>query len=123
MNARSLAVAMLLVLTGCTSMSPVKSKTLDLGTQIRSGHVVARGDHVEIVTTDGERHRFQVTAIDESAIRGSEIAVPIDTIVELKVRKFSTIDSVVLVGGITAVLWTIVVMAASGLAISGMAGP
>ena len=88
MSAKPMAVAMLLLVTGCTSMNPVKSPSVDLGTQIRSGHVVARGDNVEIVTTDGRQHRFRVTAIDEDHSQRIRIAIPIDTIAQLKVRRF-----------------------------------
>jgi hypothetical protein len=100
MNVRTLAVAMLLVLTGCTSMNPVKTQDVDLAAQIRSGHVVARGDNVEIVTTDGRQHRFRVTAIDEGSVGGSGIAIPIDTIAQLKVRKFSDEKTAMLIDGI-----------------------
>lgn len=118
MNARSLAVAMLLVLTGCTSMNPVKTQYVDLGTQIRSGHVVARGDHVEIVTTDGRQHQFRVSAIDKNSVSGSKIAIPIDTIAELKVRKFSEEKTATLIGGITASVMAIYALAMAALVIA-----
>jgi hypothetical protein len=109
---------MLLMLTGCTSMHPVKSKTVDLGTQIRSGHVVARGDDVEIVATDGTQHRFRVTAIDESTVYGSEIAVPIETIAELKVRRFSEEKTARLIDGITASVMSIAALALAAVVIA-----
>lgn len=118
MDAKSLALTMLLVLAGCTSMNPVRSKQVDLTTQIRSGHVVARGDNVEIVTTDGERHRFRVTAIDQTTVNGSEIAIPIDTIVELKVRRFDGDKTAGLIGGIAASVVGIYVLALSALVIA-----
>lgn len=117
MDARLLLLTMLLVLAGCSSMNPVKSKTVDLGTQIRSGHVVARGDSVEIVTTDGRQYRFRVTAIDETTVNGSEISVPIDTITELKVRKFSEARTAMLIGGITTSVIAMFVLAMSAMVV------
>ena len=118
MNAMSLVAAVLLVLTGCTSMSPVQSECADLGAQIRSGKVVARGDHVEIGTTDGRRHRFRVTAIDETTVSGSEIAIPIDTIADVKVRKFSEQKTATLIGGITASVMAIYALGMAALVIA-----
>jgi hypothetical protein len=118
MDARLLLVTVLLLLAGCTSMSAIKSKTADLGTQIRSGHVVAHGDNVEIVTTDGQQHRFRVTTIDETTVNGSEISVPIDTIAELKVRKFDEGKTAGLIGGITATVVGLWLLAVSAMVIA-----
>lgn len=123
MNARSLMVSMLLVLVGCTSMKPVATQPSDLGRQISAGHLVAVGDDVEVVTADGEQHRFRVTAVDEGAIRGTEITIPIDTIADLRVRKFSEAKTALLAGGVTVSVIGLFVTAMSGLAIAAMGAP
>jgi ABC-type uncharacterized transport system permease subunit len=104
-------------------MKPVATQPADLGRQISAGHLVAVGDDVEVVTADGAKHRFRIAVIDKVTINGADVTIPIDTIVGLRVRKFSEGKTALMAGGISASLIALFVTAMSGLAIAGMAGP
>jgi hypothetical protein len=100
MKPNALLLSILLMLQGCTTMEPVVTGPEDVAQQIRASHL-AKGDDVAIVTADGTKHRFKITAIDATTISGKNVSIPIDTIVGLKSREFSAGNTVVLAGGIT----------------------
>ena len=100
MKTNALLLSLLLILQGCTTMEPVVTGPEDVAQQIRASHL-AKGDDVAVVTSDGLKHRFKITAIDANTISGKNVSIPIDTIVGLKSREFSAGNTVVLAGGIT----------------------
>lgn len=71
------------------SMEKVGRRPDTLRDGIRSGELVQPGDRIVVVTeSEGER-TMVVTDVDQSAIHGEGLAVPIDDIVALQKRRFS----------------------------------
>jgi hypothetical protein len=94
--------------TGCTSLKPVELAPEVLQERIFSGNIVKLGDKVKVVTSDGVRSEFKVTAITENHILGKDIDIPIRDIVALETREFSGGKTSVLVGG--SFLWMYVIL-------------
>lgn len=57
-------------------MKPVELSRDELKDRISSGQVIHEGDTVRIVTDDGKTHEFEVTAVSDESIGGSDIDVP-----------------------------------------------
>ncbi len=114
--------ALLLVFSqsGCSTMKSAATQPVELQQKIRSGGVVAVGDRVAIVTSDGREYRFVVTDIDNTHIGGKGVQIPIDTIEGLRVREFSAGRTVALATGIgvtgALVYYSILAVGAAALA-------
>ncbi|MGB7934054.1 MAG: hypothetical protein WCH04_17865, partial [Gammaproteobacteria bacterium] len=85
----------------CTSLQTIDAPPDKLHEQIRHANLVKVGDKVRIITEDQKEHQFIVTAIYEDEIRGEDVTIPIDSIMTLETREFSTGKSVLLGAGIT----------------------
>lgn len=53
---------LIIALAGCTTLRPIDPNPADLSQRIASGEPLKRGDHMLIVTKDGETHEFDVTS-------------------------------------------------------------
>jgi len=62
----------------------------DLRQRINAGELLKAGDSVAIVTADGKTHRFEVTGAAAGVVQGRAESVPVDQIVSLEKREFST---------------------------------
>lgn len=91
-----------LLALACTSMRPVEEPIATLQQQILNEGLVASGDEVRVVTTDGVVHQFRVRDIDLDAgtVSGDDDAVAIASIVTLEKREFSALKTGLLVGGV-----------------------
>jgi len=106
--ARTLAIFVLLIMTGCTSLQPIELSPEELQNKIVTDQVVAAGDRVKIVTRDGTQHQFKVVAIDNDTIAGKDISIPIGDIIALETREFSGGKTSLLVGG--TMLWMLIIL-------------
>ena len=95
------SILVIINLIGCTSLQTIDAPPDKLHEQIRHEDIVKIGDKVRIVTEDQNEHQFVVTAINENEISGEEVTIPIDSIVTLETREFSTGKTVLLSVGIT----------------------
>jgi hypothetical protein len=95
------SILVIINLIGCTSLQTIEAPPDKLHEQIRHEHLVKVGDKVRIITEDQKEHQFVVTAINEDEIRGEDVTIPIDSIVTLETREFSTGKTVLLGVGIT----------------------
>jgi hypothetical protein len=95
------SILVIMNLIGCTSLQTIEALPDKLHEQIRHEDVVRVGDKVRIITEDQKEHQFVVTAINEDEIRGEDVTIPIDSIVMLEIREFSTGKTVLLGVGIT----------------------
>lgn len=111
MKINTLLLSLLLMLQGCTTMEPVVTRPADVAPQIRAH--LAVGDDVAIVTADGVKHRFKITAVDANTISGRNVSIPIDTIVGVKSREFSAGNTAALAGGLVLTTLVLLVMAIS----------
>ena len=99
---------LILFATGCTSLKPVELAPETLQEKILSGNIVNVGDRVKVVTADGVRSEFKVTAINENHILGKDIDIPIRDIVALETREFSGGKTSALVGG--SLVWMYIIL-------------
>jgi hypothetical protein len=110
------SILVLINLIGCTSLQTIEAPPDKLHEQIRRENIVSVGDKVRIITEDQKEHQFVVSAIYEDEIRGENVTIPIDSIVTLETRKFSTGKTALLAGGITGTLLIVygLLLAAAG---------
>ena len=90
------SILVIINLIGCTSLQTIEAPPDKLHEQIRHEDLVKVGDKVRIITEDQKEHQFVVTAINEDEIRGEDVTIPIDSIVTLETREFSTGKTVLL---------------------------
>ena len=95
------SILVIINLIGCTSLQTIDATPYKLHEQIRHENLVKVGDKVRIITEDQKEHQFVVTAVNEDEISGEEVTIPIDSIVTLETREFSTGKTVLLGVGIT----------------------
>jgi hypothetical protein len=83
-------------------VKPVEAPPEELQRLITSENLLAPGDRVQLVTTDGARHEFRVTSVnvDEGFIRGDDEAVPIADVIALQTRKVAIGKTTALAAGL-----------------------
>ena len=95
------SILVIINLIGCTSLQSIEAPPDKLHEQIRHENLVKVGDKVKIITEDQKEHQFVVTAVNGDEIRGKDVVIPIDSIVTMETREFSTGKTVLLGVGIT----------------------
>jgi hypothetical protein len=96
-----ISILLIINLIGCTSLQTIEAPPDKLHEQLRNETLVKVGDKVRITTEDQKEHQFVVIAINDDEIRGENVTIPIDSIVTLEIREFSTGKTVLLGFGIT----------------------
>lgn len=89
MLARFLCLAVVLGLSGCTTLQPVAGSAPELRQQIAAGQLLKSGDRVVITTADGKRHRLVVAATDSASVRGKRGSIAISEIDGIQRPSFS----------------------------------
>jgi len=95
------SILVIINLIGCTSLKTIEAPPDKLHEQIRHENLVKVGDKVRIITEDQKEQQFVVIAVNGDEIRGEDVAIPIDSIVTMETREFSTGKTVLLGVGIT----------------------
>ena len=101
---------------GCTTLRPIEGTLPELQQRITSDGLLKTGDRVLIVTTDNKSHKFKVTGIRSGVIEGKATSIPVDQVVSVQRREFSTGKTVVLIAGIVVVIGGLVAIAAANAA-------
>lgn len=101
---------------GCTTLRPIEGIPPELQQRITSDGLLKTGDRVLIVTTDNKSHKFNVTGIRSGLIEGKATSIPVDQVVSVQKREFSTGKTVVLIAGIVLVIGGLVAIAAANSA-------
>ena len=83
----------LLSLSGCMTDQRFEGPPTVLRDAVRNGEAVRAGDHVSIVTATRGELVFRVTEVNQHAVRGAGIEVPINDIVALQVRQVDVAGS------------------------------
>ena len=76
-----------ILLSGCMTLQPMDLSPEEVRKQIRAGELVNPGDHILVRIEDSKTYLFQVVEVTDCDVRGSEEAVPIDTIVSIHIRQ------------------------------------
>lgn len=108
---------------GCTSLQPIAGTPPELQQRIAVRALLEPGDRVLIVTTDGTKHEFTVTAAGPNGIEGKNESVAVDQIASVQKRRFSVARTVwlgVAVG--VVVVWGIVAAARASPPVSFYGG-
>jgi len=111
-------IIIILVASGCTTLKPVEMSPEQLHDRISAGEVIEVGDSVKIVTTDGETHKFKVSAITADGIAGKGIEIPIADIVAVETREFSGGKTTALAVGSGVLLYVIAAAVATATLLS-----
>lgn len=120
-----ISILVIINFIGCTSLRTIEAPPDKLHEQIRHENLIKVGDRVRIVTEDKKEHEFVATAINKDEIRGKDVIVPIDSIVAVQTREFSTGKTALLAGGVTAgtiLLMVIIAIAVAPAAILSASG-
>ena len=102
----------IIIVTGCTSMNPIELSPDQLQNRISTGELIHEGDTVRITTTEGKKHKFEVSAITDGRIVGKGTEVPIVDITAVEIKDHSDGKSVGLsIGAIILILALLTPMA------------
>jgi hypothetical protein len=113
---RIIILTAVITFAGCTTLRPIEGTPPELRQRITSAELLKTGDRVLIVTTDNKSHKFKVTGIRSGVIEGKATSIPIDQVVSVEKREFSTGKTVALVVGIVVVIGGLVAIAAANTA-------
>ena len=86
------ALALIIALTGCTTMQAIDGSPTELQHFINSGELLKPGDRVRIVTAEQKTHRFAITKVEAGLIVGSNESVPVDQVMCVEKRQFQKIE-------------------------------
>jgi hypothetical protein len=113
-----IALLLLALLGGCTTLRPVDMPPDQLQHLIVSEGLLAPGDRVRLVTTDDREYRFRVVEIDveRGLIIAKDASVPIEDVVAVETREFSKGKTAALTGGALAA-WVIILILVAPAAI------
>jgi hypothetical protein len=100
-------------IAACSTVKPVEAPPEELQRLITSENLLAPGDRVQLVTTDGSRHEFRVTSVnvDEGLIRGEDEAVPIADVIAAQTRKIAIGKTTALAAGLYFGIGVIIALA------------
>ena len=97
----------LLVASACTSMKAVEMSPEQLQQKVSAGEIISVGDSVQIATSDGQTHKFRVTAITADLVSGKDIEIPVTDILAVQTREFSGGKTTALAAGGIGLLYVI----------------
>jgi len=91
---------------GCTTLHPVETNPLSVSAEIEAG------DHIDVMTTSGQRHEIVVIGVSNLVIEGEAesgevVAIRYDDIVALQVRRIAPGRTAGLAAGIAAIILAI----------------
>jgi hypothetical protein len=92
--------ALIVALSGCTTLRPISADEPDLSLSIASGKLLKVGDHVVIGTRDGQTYEFEVTSLSATSIDGKSRSIPTDQVVSLEKRVVNGKKSLIVLGSI-----------------------
>ena len=101
---------------GCTTLRPIEGISSELRQRITSDGLLKTGDRVLIVTSDSKSHKFKITGIRSGFIDGKATSIPVDQVVSVQKREFSTRKTVLLIAGIVLVIGALAAVAAANSA-------
>ncbi len=110
-------IIVILVASGCSTLKPVEMSPEQLHERISMGEIIQVSDSVRIVTTDGDNHKFKVTAITADHITGKDIEILSPDIVAVETREFSGGKTAALAGS-AVLLYAIVAAVASAVVLA-----
>jgi hypothetical protein len=90
---RFTAWALIIAVTGCTTMRPIDGNPTELQQFINSGELLKPGDRVRIVTADERVHRFAISKVEAGLIVGPNESVPVERVMSLEVEQAKTATS------------------------------
>jgi hypothetical protein len=100
------------IMTGCTTLRPVELSQPIIQERILAGDLIRPGDRVQITTIDGKIHEFKVISITDGIIKGKDMEISVNNIMQVEKRTVSPLKTVFLVVGILAVVAVIQIGAA-----------
>ncbi len=83
----------------------------ELHERISEGDIIQPGDFVKIVTSDGQRHNFEVANRTADRITGKSVEIPITDIVAIETREFSGGKTALLAAGGALYVYSIIFLA------------
>ena len=109
---RCIALIAIISFAGCTTLRPIEGTPAELQQRLNSGDLLKSGDRVSIVTADHKTHVFKVTAVSTGFIEGRMQSVPVDQVVSVQKRQFSSTKTWILAGACVLAIGSIAYAAA-----------
>jgi hypothetical protein len=102
----SAILALVLAISGCTTLRPVAGTGEELQRRILDGELLAAGDRVLLTTADGASHKVRIESVDPDTgtISGGRDAIPIGTVTALEQRVRAPAKTWGLIGGLALLL-------------------
>jgi hypothetical protein len=120
---RLISLLLVVSLGACSSFKTVELSEQELQSKIRSEQLIKTGDNVKIYTRDGTKRQFTVKYVDDEVVQGSKSSIRIDDIVALETGTFSGGKTALFVGGTTAgVVLLFVIAVTAGMIGVGSSG-
>lgn len=88
-------------------MKAVEMSPEQLQQKVSAGEIISVGDSVQIATSDGQTHKFRVTAITADLVSGKDIEIPVTDILAVQTREFSGGKTTALAAGGIGLLYVI----------------
>ncbi len=120
---RLITLLLVVSLCACATYRPVELSERELQSKIRSEQLIKTGDNVKLFTSDGKKHHFTVKYVNDEIVEGSRTSIRIDDIVALETGTFSGGKTALFVGGTTAgVVLLFVIAVTAGMIGVGSSG-
>jgi hypothetical protein len=88
--------------TSCTAFRPIEGSSDEIQGRVLSGELLAVGERVRLVTSDGRQHRFRIVDVDpvQDVVSGRNDRVRISQITDLARREVSWLRTGALIGAL-----------------------
>jgi hypothetical protein len=116
-----MCLLLVLLVTACATVEPIEAPPEELRRLITEESLLEPGERVQLVTSDGVRHKFRVSAVDLDAgvVRGFEAEVPIADLVAVETRKVAVGRTAALAAGLYVGIGAIIAIAVAPALILG----
>lgn len=98
-------------LAGCTTFKPIEMSSFQPERHLDLEKVIKPGDRVCIVTKDGEKNEFRVTAVTNDSIEGKNVEIPLMNIASTEKAETKVAEPVLII--VSGILLVVLGVAAS----------
>ena len=102
--AMAVVFAVIVSISGCTTLQPTPLPPEELRAGIRDGSLVEAGDEIVVFVADGTEYALRVWSVDENDIRGasptgSHLTVAVDDVIAVRTRQIEPVRTMYAVSG------------------------
>ena len=102
------------ILSGCTTLRPIKLSQPAVQERISSGDLIHPGDKVRIFTINSKQYDFKVISVEDGYVKGKDVEIAVKDIAQVEKSEISKGKTALLAGA--ALLIAIIAIAANSMA-------